>query len=153
MPAPTPPLLGTGGRQLLLSLYAVARRLKARTEVRGLDAAAVFVLHHVHANQPLRVSELARCIGLDASTVSRHVMNLEHGGYLTRSGDPDDRRASRLALTEQGRALLEEAMTARAAIVDDAIADWPATDREALTALMTRLAASLDRAADDLEAR
>ena len=58
-----------------------------------------------------------------------------------------------LALTEQGRTLLEEAMTARAAIVDDAIADWPASDREALTVLMTRLAASLDRPADDLEAR
>jgi hypothetical protein len=44
-------------------------------------------------------------------------------------------------------------MTARAAIVDDAIADWPASDREALTVLMTRLAASLERPADDLEAR
>jgi DNA-binding MarR family transcriptional regulator len=153
MPAPTSPLLGASGRELLLALYTVARRLKARSEDRGLDAASVFVLHNVHANQPLRVSELARCIGLDSSTVSRHVMHLEHGGYLARSGDPDDRRASRLGLTEKGRTLLDEAMATRAAIVDNAIAGWTVEDRETLTRLMTRLAASLDNPAGNTEAR
>jgi DNA-binding MarR family transcriptional regulator len=78
-------------------------------------------------------------------------MHLVDRGYLARTGDPDDRRASRLALTGQGRALLEEAMAARAAIVDDAIAHWPEADREALTTLMTRLATDLDRPHADLE--
>jgi DNA-binding MarR family transcriptional regulator len=152
VPAPTSPVLGTSGRQLLLALYTVARRLKSRSDDHGLDAASAFVLHHVRANEPLRVSALARCIGLDSSTVSRHVMHLERAGYLTRGDDPDDRRASRLGLTERGRALLDEAMDARAAVVDQAIADWSEEDRKTLTVLMTRLAASLDRPTLDQEA-
>jgi len=50
----------------------------------------------------LRVSELAGCMGLDASTASRHVRHLEDGGYLARTGDPGDRRASRVRLTPKG---------------------------------------------------
>ena len=152
MPGHTRPTLRTGGRELLLALFTVARRLKSLAHDQGLDAASAFVLHHVGANEPLRVSALARCIGLDSSTVSRHVAHLERAGYLSRSGDPDDRRASRLGLTARGRALLEEAMEARAAIVDQAVADWTEEDRRTLTVLMTRLAASLDRPTNDQEA-
>jgi DNA-binding MarR family transcriptional regulator len=152
VPASSSPPPNTSGRRLLLALLAVGRRLKSRPAVGGLDSASVFVLHNVQGNEPLRVSELARCMALDASTVSRHVMHLVHRGYLTRTGDPDDRRACRLRLTDRGRALLEEAMAARVATIDDAIAHWPAQDRETLTTLMTRLAADLDRPEADLEA-
>jgi DNA-binding MarR family transcriptional regulator len=152
VPALDSPRHDSSGRRLLLALLAVGRRLKSRSAVGGLDSASVFVLHNVQGKEPLRVSELARCMALDASTVSRHVMHLVHRGYLIRTGDPDDRRACRLRLTDRGRALLEEAMAARVAIVDDAIAHWPAHDRETLTTLMTRLAADLDRPEADLEA-
>ena len=152
MPAPSSPSHDSSGRRLLLALHTVGRLLKARSVTHGLDSASVFVLHNVQGREPLRVSELARCTALDASTVSRHVMHLVHRGYLVRTGDPDDRRACRLRLTDRGHALLEEAMAARAAVVDHAIAHWPAADRETLTTLMTRLAADLDRPEADLEA-
>jgi DNA-binding MarR family transcriptional regulator len=153
VPVPTSPGEESSGRRLLLALITVGRRLKSRSAEGGLDSASVLVLHNVHGKAPLRVSELAKCMALDSSTVSRHVMHLVHHGYLARTGDPDDRRACRLGLTDRGRALLDEAMAARASIVDDAIADWPEGDRETLTALMTRLAADLDRPEVDMEAR
>jgi DNA-binding MarR family transcriptional regulator len=99
------------------------------------------------------VSELAEAMGLDTSTASRHVRQLEDGGYLTRTGDPDDRRASRVRLTRRGRVVLDQAMRARAVRLDRAIADWSAEDRAALTHLTTRLADSLDRLADNPETR
>jgi hypothetical protein len=43
-------------------------------------------------------------------------------------------------------------MEARAAIVDQAVADWTEEDRRTLTELMTRLAESLDRPTNDQEA-
>jgi DNA-binding MarR family transcriptional regulator len=151
MPPTTAPSRTTTGRQLVLALLSVARRLKTR-EVHGqLDPASVFVLSNVQAKAPLRVSELARCLGLDSSTVSRHVRHLEDGGYLVRTGDPDDRRASRVRLTGRGRAVLDQAVQARAAIVDAATADWPPVDRATLTTLMTRLAEHLDRLAAETE--
>jgi DNA-binding MarR family transcriptional regulator len=151
VPPATAPSPTTTGQQLVLALLSVARRLKTR-EVHGqLDPASVFVLSNVQAKAPLRVSELARCLGLDSSTVSRHVRHLEDGGYLVRAGDPADRRASRVQLTGRGRAVLDEAMRARAAIVDTATADWPPADRATLTTLMARLAEHLDRLAAETE--
>jgi DNA-binding MarR family transcriptional regulator len=143
----------TTGQQLVVSLLAVSRRLKARLPQSNLDPAMMFVLHQVQANGSLRVSELAGCMGLDASTASRHVRHLEGGGYLARTGDPGDRRASRIRLTPKGRAALARAMRARAAVVDRALAGWPAGDRTALTTLLIRLADSLDRLAADSETR
>jgi DNA-binding MarR family transcriptional regulator len=136
----------TTGQQLLPVLMTIGRRIRSRAHHDNeLDPSTAFVLHHVAESAPVRVSELARCIRLDSSTVSRHVRHLEELGYLARSGDPDDRRASRLRLTDQGRARLDQAMQAKAALVDRAIADWPQEDRERLTALTTRLVESLDR--------
>ena len=137
----------------MVSLLAVSRRLKSRLPQGQVEPAMMFVLHQVQANGSLRVSELAGCMGLDASTASRHVRHLEDGGYLARTGDPGDRRASRVRLTPKGRAALAQAMRARAAVVDRAIADWPDKDRAALTTVLIRLADSLDRLHTDSENR
>jgi DNA-binding MarR family transcriptional regulator len=153
MPAPTLPAKTTTGQDLVVALFAVSRRLKARLPQGHVDPGMMFVLHQVQANGSLRVSELAGCMGLDASTASRHVRHLEDGGYLARTGDPGDRRASRVRLTPKGRGALARAMRARAALIDRAIADWPDDDRAALTTLTTRLAESLDRLTADTETR
>jgi DNA-binding MarR family transcriptional regulator len=141
------------GQDLVVALFGIARRLKSRLPQGHLDAALMYVLHQVQANGTLRVSELASCMGLDASTASRHVRNLEDGGYLARTDDPGDRRASRVRVTPKGRGALARAMRARAAVVDRAVADWPDEDRATLATLMTRLAESLDRLRTDPETR
>jgi DNA-binding MarR family transcriptional regulator len=153
VPSPTLPLETITGQDLVVALFGVGRRLKARLPQGHIDAAMMFVLHQIQANGSLRVSELAGCMGLDASTASRHVRNLEDGGYLARTGDPGDRRASRVRLTPKGRGALARALRARAAVVDRAIADWPDQERAALASLMTRLADSLDRLHTDPETR
>ena len=153
MPAPTLPPETTTGQDLIVSLLAVSRRLKSRLPQGQVEPAMMFVLHQVQANGSLRVSELAGCTGLDASTASRHVRHLEESGYLARTGDPGDRRASRVRLTPKGRAALTRAMRARAAVVDRAIADWPDKDRATLTTMLIRLADSLDRLHTDPENR
>ena len=153
MPAPTLPSNTATGQDLVVALLGVGRRLKARLPQGHLDPAMMFVLHQVQANGSLRVSELASCMGLDASTASRHVRSLEDGGYLARTSDPGDRRASRVRVTPRGRAALARAMRARAVVVDRAIADWPDDDRATLATLMTRLAESLDRLHTDPETR
>jgi DNA-binding MarR family transcriptional regulator len=146
VPAPTTLPEPTTGQRLLLALMTISRRIRARTAHDSeLDPASAILLHHVAEGAPLRVSTLARCARLDSSTVSRHVRHLEELGYLARSGDPEDRRATRLRLTEAGRARLDEAMRAKAALVDRATADWPQEDRDQLTALLTRLVESIDR--------
>ena len=153
MPTKTATRPATTGQDLVVSLLTVARRLRSRLPEGRIDPAMMFVLHHVQGRGSLRVSELAGTTGLDTSTASRHVRQLEQGGYLARTGDPDDRRAFQVRLTRRGRAALDQAMRARAAVLDRAVADWPSHDRAALATLMTRLAESLDRLADNPETR
>jgi DNA-binding MarR family transcriptional regulator len=153
VPTKTPTRPTATGQDLVVSLLTVARRLRSRLPEGRIDPAMMFVLHHVAARGPLRVSALAGAMGLDTSTASRHVRQLEDGGYLARTGDPDDRRAFQVRLTRRGRAALDQAMRARGRLVDRATADWPEDDRATLTTLMTRLAESLDRLADDPETR
>ncbi len=134
-------------------MMTIARRLKPRPIDARLDPASVWVLHYVQAHPPMRVSELAKRMELDSSTVSRHIRHLEENGYLSRTDDPDDRRATRIGLTDRGRAVLDESMRARVAIVDAATADWSEADRETLRTLMTRLATSIDRQAEETRSR
>jgi len=134
----------SAGYKLLVALMTIARRLKSRAAGGQLDRASVFVLYHVLSSGPVRLSDLAKSMGLDASTVSRHVGNLESGGHLTRTEDPSDRRASRVLLTDRGRAVLDESMRAQAALVDRTIAEWPETDRRMLLKLIDRLAGELE---------
>jgi DNA-binding MarR family transcriptional regulator len=128
------------GEQVLVALWKVVRRLKALAAEAGGDPAALHVIHMVHQHGPLRLTALADTCMLDASTVSRHVRSLEAAGHLARTGDPDDRRATRIAVTATGEGLLREALTARGRLVDDAVAGWPERDRAALATLLTRLA-------------
>jgi DNA-binding MarR family transcriptional regulator len=129
-----------GGEQVLVGLWAVVRRMKAALTASGGDPAAVHIVHLVAEHGPLRLTALAERALLDASTVSRHVRGLEASGHLARTGDPDDRRASRIAVTDSGRALLRDALAARGRVLDTALAGWPAEDRTALATLLQRLA-------------
>jgi DNA-binding MarR family transcriptional regulator len=128
------------GERTLVALWDVVRRLKSRSTA---DAAALHVAHLVHAHGPLRLTDLAARACLDVSTVSRHVRTLEAAGQLARTGDPDDRRATRIAVTDQGVALLREALEARGRWLDDAVAGWSPEDRATLATLLSRLAEDL----------
>lgn len=132
------------GRELIEAIFDLVGALKRRAGDRD-DPATVFLLRHVRASTPLRISDLAAFSRLDVSTVSRHVKQLDDAGLLRRTEDPDDRRVSRLQITDRGQALLEEAMGARAARLDHDIADWSDDDRATLFALLSRLARSVNR--------
>ncbi len=108
------------------------------------DWASIAVLHHLACTASARSSELADLLQLDASTMSRHVRNLEQAGYVSRDEDPADRRAARLSITEAGRSLVGAEMAHRAEILGEAMADWSPTDRSTLVQLLERLTAGLD---------
>ena len=54
----------------------------------------------------LRVNELAREVVLSPTAMSRFVDRVEAAGYVRREPDPADRRALRVAITDEGIALL-----------------------------------------------
>lgn len=134
--------------RLVVTLGAVLRRLRQTVDSGPVEPAALLVLHQAACAGMPRVSELAGPLGLDTSTVSRHVSHLTDAGYLERRPDPDDRRAARLVLSAQGRTVLDEAHAHRAAAIRRALQHWDQSDRDHLLELVERLATDLDAAFD-----
>jgi DNA-binding MarR family transcriptional regulator len=126
-------------------LFRIARRLRRAGGPEQTDVAAVLILHRLTSDGPRRPSDLAVDVGLDLSTVSRHVKALEDTGLTERRPDPHDGRSFRVSITARGSGLLADALRRRQEVVDRALSLWDADDADALRRLLGRLADDLDR--------
>ena len=88
----------------------------------GLTPSQLSALVTVDERGPLRISALASQESLGAPAATRVVASLEEAGLVTRSSDPDDKRASLISLTEVGgetlKALRKERATGLGAQLD-----------------------------------
>ncbi|MEU4287951.1 MarR family transcriptional regulator [Kribbella sp. NPDC026596] len=118
----------------------VGRRLKAKQPGDTIDHSAHVALFVLRCSGALRLSDLAARMELDASTASRHIRALEQLGLVRRSPDPDDGRAFRVELTEQGIEQWEESARRRMELLSAAMEGWSEDDVETFERLMTRFA-------------
>jgi DNA-binding MarR family transcriptional regulator len=124
---------------VLGTLMALGRRMRQRMTDDTLDFSVVPILKVLSACGPMRLSSLAEALELDASTVSRHVKQLEDRGYLGRTSDPDDGRASRIEVTDAGRTAFAEHFQRRKDLITAALDEWSDSDREQLRSILDRL--------------
>ena len=106
-------------------LFRAASRAKAHDVASGGDYHAVPLLITLREAGPLRANELADAVWSDPSTVSRQLAMLVERGYVERSPDPADRRATLVALTERGSAVLDARMASRRRDLALMLAHWP----------------------------
>jgi DNA-binding MarR family transcriptional regulator len=102
------------------------------------DNAALVLLYPLERFGSLRQGALAELVHADPSTVSRHVASLVERRLVTRVADEADGRASRLVVTDAGRATLEQLRGEREAHLVAVTAGWSATDLSTFTTLFTR---------------
>lgn len=124
-------------------MFSVGHRVRQLRYKDPIDKATLLVLWRVSEHGEPRPSEVAFELGLDLSTVSRHVRALDDGGYVARTADPEDRRACRLQVTPKGAELVQQAWERRIAAITTAVRDWSEEDRATLATLLTRLADDL----------
>ncbi len=93
-------------------LFAVARRVEQEWNAHlsgwDLNHAGFPVLLHLFGG-PRTQRELAALSGVTEQTMSRVVARLERSGYVTRTGDPRDRRRRAVEVTDAGRRAAVEA--------------------------------------------
>lgn len=132
-------------RRLETALLTVVRLVMTRTPSgpEALDKAGYVTLVGLERCGPARLSDLAAGLLLDLSTVSRQVKSLEAQGLVARSGDPDDRRANVVDLTEAGRARLAGQRAARWEGVVRALGELTSEHRDGLIRLFERIAAAV----------
>ena len=115
--------------------FAETVRQRAGAEV---DRAGYAVLVRVSELGPVRLSELAQYLGLDVSTVSRQVQQLEQRGLVDRSPDPLDGRAALLELSVPGRDIMQKMRDAWCETVADVVGTWKPADIVRFGSLMDR---------------
>jgi DNA-binding MarR family transcriptional regulator len=71
--------------------------------------------------------------------MTTQVRRLEAAGLVSRTPDPQDARAVRIAITAQGRAMLAQVRADRAAVIDPYLATLPDDDRRLLRAAIGAL--------------
>ena len=84
--------------------------------------------------------ELADTIGVDKAAATRALCRLERGGFVRRESDPEDRRATRVYLTDKARQLrpqLEAAAAATTAILNGAL---DSNEQQELRRLLAKMA-------------
>ena len=108
-------------RQVCFALSIAARSVlsiyRPILEPMGLTHPQYLVMLALWGQSPLAVKELIEMLQLDGPTLSPMLKRLEAAGLVTRTRDPDDERQLRIGLTEQGRALREQALNVPPAVV------------------------------------
>lgn len=84
------------------------------------------------------VNELAEAIHVDQPRASRVVADCVERGLVTRSTDPRDARRSIIALTDAGRAVLDERRRERRSAVEAALEGFSADERAQFATLLAR---------------
>ena len=101
----------------------VPRLLQAQAGLH-LDISAHNILTALADTGPISMSELARRLGSDISTVSRQVLQPEAAGLLARMPSTVGRGAPLLHLTEDGQAAVDALITAWDRLFDPILSSW-----------------------------
>jgi DNA-binding MarR family transcriptional regulator len=104
----------------------------------GRTSAAVL---NMLIERPRRVSELAEAQAVAQPTMTVALQRLEARGLLSRERDPDDKRATRVVITDAGRETLARRRAARAAVLAERLDALDAPARAALDAALPALRA------------
>jgi len=122
-------------------LTHTARRLRRGSIVQlaplGLTYAQARVLRLVAADgRPLRMADLAAQLDVVPRSVTTMVDALESAGLVARHADPGDRRSVLVALSDDGRLLLDRLETARRDSADEVFGGLDAAQRHQLLGLL-----------------
>lgn len=122
------------GREIADALGVLLRRSTRiglyRTLTAGLgeavDELTYPILSGLERTGPRSAADLAPDVGLDRSGVTRRATRLETAGLVRREPDPVDRRATLLALTDEGERTVGIMRRRLSDHITASLASWPA---------------------------
>ena len=125
------------------SLYQFHARLTAPSGI-AIDRSTISILTRLNAVGPMRISALADYLGLDRSTLSRQVAAAVTSGYIDRARDPQDSRATVLAMSDLGREAFLRLQRSRNQLIADITSSMSASERALLAEALPILVRALE---------
>lgn len=135
----------SGVEERVLALILRANRARVYEDLLrearvSMDKALYPVLSAVGAVGPAQVSQIAAVVGLNPTTVSRHLASLERMALIRRSASEQDGRVSLIELSQAGRKAARELRTARKRLFADLLAGFDDSELERFGEYLDRLA-------------
>ena len=107
--------------------------------IEGLTQPQFAALAKLAEAGPRSQNHLGRLIYLDAATIKGVVDRLKARGFVTTSGDANDRRRRAVMLTPAGRRITDAAVRAAAEITAETLKPLTAADRRTVVRLLKKL--------------
>ncbi len=150
MTTPTPGSRRQSLRRIEQEVGVLIRRVRrvigerARAVHPDLQPSSYLLLAHVAEVGPIRASALVDAIGIDKGAVSRQSQHLVDLGLLTRTQDPDDGRATLLAVSADARSRLDRVSRTRSERFGQLLGEWSDDDLADFASRLARYNDTLD---------
>ncbi|MEJ3657372.1 MarR family transcriptional regulator [Actinomycetes bacterium KLBMP 9759] len=125
----------------LFRLVRLVERAQVQHHAANPDAverATYLLLVHLVKDGPRRAGALAEAVHSDPSTISRQIGHLVKLGYVERTADPEDGRATLLAATELGKRVYQQNRARRNEWIASMFDNWSAADGARFAELLGR---------------
>ncbi len=126
--------------KLFMRMHRLFDRRMART---GASLARTKILMYVDREGSARAVDIAGLFGVTPRTVTEALDGLERDGLLRRDPDPNDRRAKRLSVTDEGKRAIRATEPLRLMLVDRIFGLLAPAERDQLWAILSKLEAPI----------
>jgi MarR family transcriptional regulator, transcriptional regulator for hemolysin len=133
------------GRQLALTAKVVASEFNAALAEAGGSIPTWLVLNMLINESWQSQHSIARALGIEGATLTRHLDSLEEVGLVVRRRDERDRRAIHVEATEAGKELHERLLRAASAFDTRLRNGFDEAELEQLRSLLLRIEANFAR--------
>ena len=142
-----PDVLSTPGHLIALAARGFARLSEVRLKPLGFGVGHLPVLVALRDGRAGMQRDLARFARIEQPPMAQMLARMERDGLIRRTPDPDDRRSSRITLTEIAQARLPDAVAVLLTGNREALRGFTDAEAVLLAGLLTRLIENLDRIA------
>ena len=133
------------GLQLANTSKAVSRAFNDRLAEAGGSVPVWLILSSLKSDERRTQLDLARAVGIEGPTLTRHLDGLEENGIVRRVRDGSDRRAVRVEFTAEGERLFRTLRQAVIAFNRDLTAGLTETELERVRKTLARLEQNVRR--------
>lgn len=136
------PIARGSGDRIAFQLVVVGQLIEeigdSRLESTGVDSAGYCILATLSVDTPPSQHELARLMNKAPGVIVAEIDRLEAGGLVQRNRDPQDRRRSRVTMTDAGTKVLAHADEIADAVISEMFAGLDDAELAQLKALMNK---------------
>jgi MarR family transcriptional regulator, organic hydroperoxide resistance regulator len=125
--------------QLVRTLSRIEQRLEQALDGHGLSIAQFDILANLGFDEGITQQELAERLLVTKGNICGMIGRMEAEGWVERKPDPEDRRANRLFLTRQGKALLAQAAPGQYAMMKQVMSALTPGEIQSLYQFLDRL--------------